>query len=649
MNNEKKFIKLTPFKMQVLQSFPFIDEDFDAITNYELLCKVVEYLNKTVDNVDLLNEKVEEFENYFDNLDVQEEINNKLDEMAESGELTDIIAQYLELAGVLAFNTVNDMKNATNLVNGSIVITKGYYSPNDGGQAEYIIKSTSSIYYEELTNNLIAELIVKDNTISAKQLGCYGDNEHDDTEKLQYALDYCVTNNIKLLLNGIYKVSPSLKEDNTKVCLTLSRITTMWSKPCEIEFVSGSYITTNSEESCTLLRMNASNMLFKNLFLTGGEDVDLLQLSRINLIDTTETLYNNRNSFIDTKLSGGNQALELQGGAYYNTFNKMTINGSKNAILLGFTQLEKNGTQNDPSTNRNDFLNVTILNVTNNGLRIEYGDTNKFIDLNFEGVKNPIYIDDPQLHTSDFTIAPKYYPYDNMFVNVSNEQSSGIVFYNNCRGTKVINISSRFIKDNCPIIPQVYIGGATTDQSVQIFGPLYNQTTSSKVYPSSVNNSTVNSNSGGFTSTTYYDFIPNGDSDIIPLIKTNTTFDLPNNSNITKITYETNDKVLFKSIGNIIHISGKFRFTPTDNTQKIVINYPTEYSWIKSQTSVTSFSSLPALEIPIVVLLNDKYKFTHASVYNNRIEISAPDGNWLSTDYNFVFINISVYRDREYN
>ena len=34
--------------MQVLQSFPFIDEDFDAITNYELLCKVVEYLNKTV-------------------------------------------------------------------------------------------------------------------------------------------------------------------------------------------------------------------------------------------------------------------------------------------------------------------------------------------------------------------------------------------------------------------------------------------------------------------------------------------------------------------------------------------------------------------------------------------------------------------------
>ena len=103
MNNEKKFIKLTPFKMQVLQSFPFIDEDFDAITNYELLCKVVEYLNKTVNNVDVLNDEVEDYinkfnelksyvDNYFDNLDVQDEINNKLDEMVEDGTF-DILLQ----------------------------------------------------------------------------------------------------------------------------------------------------------------------------------------------------------------------------------------------------------------------------------------------------------------------------------------------------------------------------------------------------------------------------------------------------------------------------------------------------------------------------------------------------------------------------
>lgn len=94
-NEEKKFFELTPFKMQVIQSFPFIDEDFDALTNYELLCKVVDYLNKTVSNVDLLNDEIQEFRDYFNTLDVQEEIDNKLDKMAESGELGEIISRYL--------------------------------------------------------------------------------------------------------------------------------------------------------------------------------------------------------------------------------------------------------------------------------------------------------------------------------------------------------------------------------------------------------------------------------------------------------------------------------------------------------------------------------------------------------------------------
>ena len=222
-NEEKKYIKLTPFKMQVLQSFPFIDADFDALTNYELLCKVVDYLNKTINNVDVLNDEVEEYinkfnelkayvDNYFDNLDVQEEINNKLDEMAESGELTDIIAQYLGLAGVLSFNTVSDMKQATNLVNGSTCKTLGYYELNDGGKATYKIRNITNndivdeMFIISLNNeNLIAELI-EDNIINARQLGIYGDKTHDDTLLLQKALD----SNKLLLLDGEYKITNSL-------------------------------------------------------------------------------------------------------------------------------------------------------------------------------------------------------------------------------------------------------------------------------------------------------------------------------------------------------------------------------------------------------------------------------------------------------
>ena len=196
---EKKYIKLTPFKMQVLQSFPFIDADFDALTNYELLCKVVEYLNITIDNVNLLNDDFKVLydyvHDYFKNLDVQEEINNKLDDMAESGELTDIIAQYLGLAGVLAFDTVSDMKNATNLVNGSICKTLGYHTLNDGGMATYKIRTvTNEDTVDEMfiialnDETLVAELIIE-NEINVKQFGAYGDGTHDDTSIIQNALD----------------------------------------------------------------------------------------------------------------------------------------------------------------------------------------------------------------------------------------------------------------------------------------------------------------------------------------------------------------------------------------------------------------------------------------------------------------------------
>ena len=104
--NYKPYKHLPPFKGMVLQNFPFIEEDFDSITNYQLLCKVVEYLKNVIANELTMEENVtnlyNEFvnlknyiDNYFDNLDVQEEINNKLDEMTESGELTSIIGDYI--------------------------------------------------------------------------------------------------------------------------------------------------------------------------------------------------------------------------------------------------------------------------------------------------------------------------------------------------------------------------------------------------------------------------------------------------------------------------------------------------------------------------------------------------------------------------
>lgn len=50
--------ELQPFKLWVLQNFPFIEEDFDALTNYEMMCKIVGKLNELVD---VTNEQTETF------------------------------------------------------------------------------------------------------------------------------------------------------------------------------------------------------------------------------------------------------------------------------------------------------------------------------------------------------------------------------------------------------------------------------------------------------------------------------------------------------------------------------------------------------------------------------------------------------------
>lgn len=93
---EYKYKKLTPFKMQCLTNFPFIDEDFDALSNYGLLCKIVEYMNEISANDNQLITNIEKLNNWFNNLDVQNEIDNKIDEMVLNGTFSDIIRDFID-------------------------------------------------------------------------------------------------------------------------------------------------------------------------------------------------------------------------------------------------------------------------------------------------------------------------------------------------------------------------------------------------------------------------------------------------------------------------------------------------------------------------------------------------------------------------
>lgn len=171
-----KFI--SPFISCVVQNFPFIEESIDGLTQYQLLCKIVEKLNAVITQTNTQTENIEKLEeafttlknyvdNYFNNLDIQTEINNKLDEMATSGELEAIIASYLNTQAVRGFSTLNDLKNATGLISGAICQTSGKNTYKDGLGSLYRIRNITN---EDTIDNDNLVAITSDVSLVAEKI-----------------------------------------------------------------------------------------------------------------------------------------------------------------------------------------------------------------------------------------------------------------------------------------------------------------------------------------------------------------------------------------------------------------------------------------------------------------------------------------------
>lgn len=193
--------KLTPFKLCVLQNFPFIEADFDAITNYQLLCKVVEYLNHVIDNQNtvednfkIMADNLNTLYNYLDTLDFQDEVNNKLDEMAEDGTLENIINKVLNATnGTLICNIFN--RDCTDWVNGVSEETenapvKGYFQGMTTTPSSIIYTVQAGGNYENKLNNVYLVEISKSTGTVLKEafLELYHANSiaYNDTDKEIY-------------------------------------------------------------------------------------------------------------------------------------------------------------------------------------------------------------------------------------------------------------------------------------------------------------------------------------------------------------------------------------------------------------------------------------------------------------------------------
>lgn len=170
--------KLSPFKYFVLTNFPFIEADFDALTNYELMCEVTKYINQISDRqnevIDAFNDletdftqletsmatyrtmidyKIAQFQAWFDNLDVQDEINTKLDQMAQDGSLSDLVEPFIPSV-VTAWLAEHITQPTNPVVDSSLTVSGAAADAKITGDRITDVNTALDYYVENYTNDI---------------------------------------------------------------------------------------------------------------------------------------------------------------------------------------------------------------------------------------------------------------------------------------------------------------------------------------------------------------------------------------------------------------------------------------------------------------------------------------------------------------
>ena len=135
--------ELKPFKLWVLQNFPFIEEDFDALTNYEMMCKIVAKLNELVDVTNEQSKTFEYLEKAF--IELKEYVDEHVEDVKHLEEAIDIINERLDvlfeqvnnntlaienLDSKIDYEIQNLDRNLKDLINQNYISLKSYVDYN---------------------------------------------------------------------------------------------------------------------------------------------------------------------------------------------------------------------------------------------------------------------------------------------------------------------------------------------------------------------------------------------------------------------------------------------------------------------------------------------------------------------------------------
>lgn len=217
-----------PFMFWCQKVLPLVYDD--SLSYYEVLCKLVTYVNGLRDDVIKLGEDVSELNKLYNELaklldeyfnrGVQDSVNKKLDEMASNGYFDDILAKYITPFFSVNFDTTQNALDYHFSV-GQTVHTNGYYSVGDGGACTFQVMRSAPISGIKTVNGLYLMPTNVNEVITPEIYGAKGDGVTDDSVALQKALDCCFKNPSNFTFKGTryqnYGVATPIDIDMSKV------------------------------------------------------------------------------------------------------------------------------------------------------------------------------------------------------------------------------------------------------------------------------------------------------------------------------------------------------------------------------------------------------------------------------------------------
>lgn len=208
------------------------------------------------------------------------------------------------------YDTISNMKSDTTLKAGMYVKTKGYYSVNDGGNGEYIIRNKTNEDIEDngrihFIGDLVAELIIKDE-VNVKQFGAKGDNISDDTTAINQAI---ASGKTVYIPNGTYNVSEVISLPNNTTIIGESKENTIITKSTET--------TPNTVFNFT----GNGKVIIRNINIECNETVDYGILSNVTI-----SMFELSNIKINQPVTAG---IYTDRSTYLGTINNVTVTNTE--------------------------------------------------------------------------------------------------------------------------------------------------------------------------------------------------------------------------------------------------------------------------------------------------------------------------------